>query len=242
MEKNVFIDKLNRAFRENGYEYLLDENKSEKLWKLACLLVETNKVTNLTAITDENGIILKHFLDSSVVAPLIPDNANVIDIGCGAGFPSLPLAVLRDDLKLVSLDSTGKKIDFVNFTAIALGLKNLQPVCARAEEYVVACRESFDVSVSRAVARLNVLAEISIPFLKIGGLFLPMKAANKGAEELGEAEHGISVLGAELFSQDSLNLHFEGESIEREIYAFKKARRTPNQYPRKYAQILKKPL
>ncbi len=242
MEKASFIYNLNTAFRQNGYGDLLNESKSERLWRLAEMLVETNKITNLTAITDEHGIVLKHFLDSATVAPLLPVGSKVIDIGCGAGFPSLPLAILREDLSLVALDSTGKKIDFVNAVARDLTLDNISGVCGRAEEVVIDYREHFDVAVSRAVARLNILAELSLPFVKIGGCFAPMKAANKGNEEFSEAKAGIKTLGAELLTLKVVTLSHMDRSIDREIYLFSKTAHTPKQYPRKYAQILKKPL
>lgn len=232
---------LKKAFENNGLSELLSEDKAEKLYRLSHLLIETNKVVNLTAITDEKGIILKHFLDCATICDHIPQNATVIDIGCGAGFPTLPLAILREDLLITALDSTGKKISFVKAACEELSLTNVTPICARAEDYVTDNREKFDVCTSRAVARLNVLSELCMPFVKVGGSFLAMKAG-KGNEEHAEATKGIGILGGVYANSNSYKLSFDGEEIEREIYTYSKSKKTPPQYPRKYAQILKKPL
>lgn len=229
------------AFSENNIRHLITEEKVKKLYKLSSLLVETNKHVNLTAITDEKEILLKHFVDSAAVSDLISVGASVIDIGCGAGFPSLPLAILREDLRIVSLDSTGKKIEYVKKAAEMIGLNNVTAVCGRAEEYVVENREKYDISISRAVARLNVLAEISLPLVRVGGKFIAMKS-NKGQEELDEAKKGIKILGAELEFEKDECLKIEDDEIVRKTYVFKKVQKTPATYPRKYAQIQKKPL
>ncbi|MBE6684117.1 MAG: 16S rRNA (guanine(527)-N(7))-methyltransferase RsmG [Ruminococcaceae bacterium] len=241
MEHQNFIDLLYNTFEENGMKDLLDDNSAELLYRFAALLVETNKHTNLTAITDEKGIILKHFADSAAISRHIPQGAAVLDVGCGAGFPSVPLAIIRSDLAITSLDSTGKKIDFVLSAKEKLGLENLNAVCARAEEYAALNRESFDVCTSRAVARLNVLSELCVPFIKVGGLFVAMKS-DKGAEEAKEAEEGIKKLGAAPTSVSLYSLTCEETAIDREIRIYKKTAPTPKQYPRKYSQILKKPL
>lgn len=241
MTLEQYIKYIIEAFTANGYGELIDREKAEKFYALSNLLVETNKKTNLTAITDEVGIVYKHFLDSATVCKYIPIGAEVIDVGCGAGFPSLPVAILRSDVKITSLDSTGKKIDFVNLAANQLGLWNVQGVCARAESYVADHREKYDVCVGRAVSRLNVLAEICIPFVKIDGCFVSMKAS-KGEEELSEAKTGISKLGCEPAEQDKICISFPEENLERNIYCFKKISKTPKEYPRNYSQITKKPL
>ena len=241
MERIEFIALLREGFRKNLVGDLLDERKEELLYDLYAELVEANKITNLTAITEPKAVILKHFVDCATICNHIESGARVIDVGCGAGFPSLPLAILRDDVSVLSLDSTGKKIDFIKRTAGRLGLGNVEAVCARAEEFVVDNRESFDVCTSRAVARLNVLSEICIPLVKSGGLFLAMKS-NKGDEEYVEASRGIKTLGCSFVGKMDYELSFEGEIISREIYTFKKTAKTPPQYPRKYSQILKKPL
>ncbi|MBR2335495.1 MAG: 16S rRNA (guanine(527)-N(7))-methyltransferase RsmG [Clostridia bacterium] len=241
MDKNQYISTLLSTFENNGISDLVTAESAEKLYLFSNLLVETNKITNLTAITDEKGIILKHFVDCASISRYIPTNYRLIDVGCGAGFPSLPLAIIRPDIAVVSLDSTGKKIDFVNRAAANLKLDNITAVCARAEEFVTENREMFDVCTSRAVARLNILSELCLPLVKVGGLFIAMKS-NKGAEEYAEAQNGITKLGATLKFSKEESFVLESDSIARETYVFKKGRPTPKEFPRKYAQILKKPL
>lgn len=241
MQFEEFKVKIVGAFSENEMFEMLTEDRIQKLFEFTELLLETNKTTNLTAITDIDSVILKHLVDSAAISPLISQAESVIDIGCGPGFPSIPLAILRDDLSITALDSTGKKIDFVNAVAHALGLNNIQAICGRAEDFVEAHRESFDCSVSRAVARLNVLAEISLPLVKVGGRFIAMKSS-RGEEELTEAKKGIQTLGADLNSVSKRKLSNRTETIERETYVFVKTSPTPKQFPRKYSQILKKPL
>lgn len=231
---------LKQAFEQNALSSLLTDEKAEKLVKFADLLVETNKTTNLTAITDYNEIYLKHFVDCASVAPHIPKGASIIDVGCGAGFPSIPLAILREDIRLTALDSTGKKVEFVKNAARHLDLSNISAVCGRAEE-LTELRELFDVCVSRAVARLNVLSELCIPFIKKDGIFIAMKSS-KGNEEHTEAQSGINKLGCTLLSSHKDKFNYLESEIERELYIYKKIQSTPAQYPRKYAQILKKPL
>ena len=241
MEKSQFIELLYKAFEENGIRELLSERSASLLCDFANLLIETNKHTNLTAITDEEGIILKHFVDSAAVVKHIPEGASVLDVGCGAGFPSVPVAILRQDVVVTALDSTGKKVNFVLTAKEKLGLGNLDAMCTRAEEYAEVARESFDVCTSRAVARLNVLSELCIPFVKVGGLFVAMKS-EKGSDEAKEAEVGIKKLGAVPTESAVYKLTLKDAAIDREIRVYKKTSKTPAQYPRKYAQILKKPL
>ena len=226
-----------------GYDLgdLLPSDAETKLFHLFRRLVEANRVTNLTAITDEKGVILKHFVDSATISRHISLGSAVIDVGCGAGFPSLPLAILRSDLKITALDSTAKKIDCVKCFASELELDNVSAVCSRAEEYVRDKREAFDVCTSRAVARMNVLSELCLPFIKVGGSFIAMKS-NKALEEYDEALSGIKKLGGTYANSFHLSLTLEEETIEREIYCFSKVASTPQQFPRKYAQIIKKPL
>ena len=235
------IENVMSAFDQNGLSDVITKESAEKLCKLSDLLVETNKMFNLTAITDEQEIILKHFVDSATILRFIPFGASVIDIGCGAGFPSLPIAILRGDIKVTSLDSTKKKVDFVNFVAEKLNLLNLTGICARAEEYVAERRQNFDICTSRAVARLNVLSELCLPYVKVGGSFVAMKS-NKLAEEYDEAKIGIVKLGGRFDGTNEFLLNFAGNEISREISVFVKCKDTPMEYPRKYSQILKRPL
>ncbi len=241
MEYTTFSKKLQEAFHQNGYKELLNDFKTKRLFNFSCLLTETNKAYNLTSITDEDGIILKHLLDSASICEYICQNASLIDVGCGAGFPSVPIAILREDVRVVSLDSTEKKIKFIDRVCRDLGITNIYPTVGRAEDFVKKARESFDVATSRAVARLNILDELCLPFVKKGGKFIAMKST-KGDEELSEAANGISKLGGAFNKKSSITLTFNEDRIEREIFIFDKISATPEQYPRNYSQIAKKPL
>ncbi len=220
---------------------MLDEEKALKLYSLSNLLIESNRQFNLTAITDETEIMLKHFVDCASISGNIPCRSGVVDVGCGAGFPSLPLAILRADLEITALDSTAKRILFVSETAKLLNLANVNAVCARAEEYALNNRECFDVCTSRAVARMNILSELCLPLVRVGGYFVAMKSV-KGDEEYAEAKFGIDKLGANLELTQHDIFEWKEMSFERKLFVFKKEASTPLKFPRKYSQILKKPL
>ena len=241
MNYNEYSSELLQAFEQNGLSYLINEDAVQKLYAFSDILIQTNKTFNLTAITDEKEIILKHFVDCASVCEYIPRDAKLIDVGCGAGFPSIPIAILRPDVSVTPLDSTGKKIDFINLTANKLNLPNISAACARAEEFAAAHREQFDVCISRAVARLNILDELCVPFARKGGNFIAMKSS-KGEEEYTEACSGLEKLGCVLKENVKKSFFYNEMTIERDIYVFKKISATPTQFPRKYAQILKKPL
>lgn len=229
--KNIF----NRLIMENG----LPAADAEKFEKLYNLLLKGNDVLNLTALTSVEDVIVRHFADCLRVAGFMPDNGRVIDVGCGGGFPSLPLAIARPDIEIFALDATEKKICFVRECAKILGLSNLNAVCGRAEILAHSdLRQSFDIAVSRAVARLNILAELCIPFVRPGGGFIAMKGA-AAAEEVDEAQQGISELGGQLVSWDNFELS-DGSARNNLIIA--KMTDTPQKYPRSYARIKKNPL
>jgi len=162
--------------------------------------------------------------------------------GCGGGFPTLPIAITRRDISVTALDSTAKKLAFVEQAADALGLANVNILPRRAEDAAADdCREMFDVVTARAVARLNVLSELCLPFLKVGGYFIAMKAA-LADEELDEASRAITTLGGKLVRVDSPELVFSGERMSRSNIIVQKKSHTPQIYPRNYSQITKKPL
>ena len=206
-------------------------------------LLETNKTTNLTAIRDLGDVIYKHDIDSLLASEYIPAGSHVLDLGCGPGFPSIPLAIARPDLSIVSLDSTAKKIAFVKEAASRLGLDNLVAVSGRAEDaLIIESLGKFDVVVSRAVARMNILTELCVPYVKIGGLFVALKGA-KGDEEVAEARDGLSKLGcAEAVICAKQLVLSDGRTESRCIVVAKKEKATPKGFPRAYAVIMKKPL
>ena len=250
MDKHAFIEKLNIALAENT-DIKLEENQQEQMFLLSERLVEVNKVMNLTAITDEDGIILRHLVDSLLISEYFEPNSTIIDVGCGAGFPSLPLAIARPDLKITALDSTEKRIRYVDETAKMLGLTNINAVAARAEEFAnkPECREKFDYATARAVASLPILCELTIPFVKLGGSLVAMKA--KGANDEFEASRsairqlaGSNSLSQTKLIEKSLNGKINGEDIceNRTVVVMNKLSSTSKQFPRKFAQIKKNPL
>ncbi len=230
------IKKIRSAFASHGMEAYAEGQKGEAFATLLTDLLAFNAITNVTAITDPDEVILRHFIDSLTVAPLILEGATVIDIGCGGGFPTLPLAIARPDLSITALDSTAKKLVFVENTAKKLSL-NVITRAARAEE-VPEYREHFDVVLSRAVARMHLLTELCLPQVKVGGSFIAMKAQS-GKEELAEAQNGIGLLGGEVIATDTFTLADAGERC---LITVKKISSTPAAYPRPWGKIKKKPL
>ena len=206
---------------------------------------------NLTAITDEDGIILRHFVDSMLISEYITPNSRLIDVGCGAGFPTLPLAIIRPDIMITALDSTEKRIRYVQETADILGLTNVKAVTARAENFakLPKNREKFDHATARAVASMPMLAELTIPFIKVGGSLVAMKA--KGAHEEFEASRSAirqlagskSLEGAQMIEKNLVGRINEALVEEnRTVIIVPKLSATPKQFPRKFAQIKKSPL
>ena len=206
-------------------------------------LLEINAHTNLTAIREPIGIIDKHYIDSLLAMDLLPKGARMLDLGCGPGFPSIPLAIMRPDLEITALDSTSKKIDFVQKNAEILQLSNLNTVSGRAEDAKLRKElGKFDIVVSRAVARLNILCELCLPYLKVGGSLIALKGI-KFEEELNEATNAIKVLGGKTINVEQKTLTTTEDQAEtRGIIVIKLQKEPPIQYPRAYAAILKKPL
>lgn len=193
------------------------------------LLVEWNKKMNLTSIIDLEEVITKHFLDSVLPKDFLREGSLVIDIGCGAGFPSIPLKIIRPDIKLTLVDSVRKKLNFVQEVVQQLELKEVSIIHSRAEELAFSKihREKFDICVSRAVAELNVLSEYCLPFIKINGYFLAYKAQS-AEEELFNAEKAIKILGGKVEKIQTFNF----EKLSRKIIFIKKCFPTPLNFPR----------
>lgn len=242
MDYQVFHENFVRIFEKNGLESYITEDHIRKFYDLTERMVETNKVMNITALTTEDKIIPLHYADCVKAAAYISQNAYVADIGCGGGFPILPLAIIRPDLKLVGIDSTEKKIRYVQSVADELGL-HVTAVSGRAEDLAKdpRFRDAFDVVIGRAVARLNVLDELCMPFVKISGKFVAMKGA-AGQEELIEAQNGISKLGGEQIFADEYVLYTADTEEKRVMIQITKNSPTPKEFPRAFGLIKKKPL
>jgi len=202
------------------------------------MLLEKNQVMNLTAITDPAAVAQLHFLDCLQLVRLAEfGGKKVIDVGCGAGFPGVPLRIAVPDLDLTLLDSTAKRINWLRDEVLPeLGM-DANCVAARAEEFVSGCREQYDIAVSRAVARLQVLAELALPYIKVGGVFLAMKGA-AAQQEADEAERAIRLLGGRI---DKIAEYPVGDATHR-VVIIRKEKPTPAKYPRRYAQIKQAPL
>ena len=238
-----FCTLFEQVLTQNGLKSYINDHNTATFERLCAHILEVNKVHNLTAIRDVPGVITKHFADSLTVAPYIPDHATVIDVGTGGGFPTLPLALARPDLKITAIDSTAKKIAHVQSTAHLFGFDGVTSKAGRAEDMAQTnMRESFDIATARAVSELRVLCEITLPFVKIGGKLLAMKAAS-GEKELADARNAITKLGGKVETVHKFTLKdADGNQEERCIIEIAKITHTPNNFPRQYAQILKKPL
>jgi len=214
----------------------LPEN-AEKLTRFGELLMEKNKVMNLTAITEPEKVAHLHFLDSLAVLQAADcKDKSIIDVGCGAGFPGVPVAICEPSANVTLLDSLQKRMNWLSEVLPSLDV-DANIVAARAEEYVTSCRETFDICTSRAVARLNVLAELCLPYVKLGGKFLALKGA-MAQEEAEEAKAAIKTLGGEI---KQIYEYPVLDAVHR-IVIIEKVRYTPKQYPRAFAKIKQRPL
>ena len=204
------------------------------------LLMETNKVMNLTAITDPADIAALHFLDSAALLTLEDfRDKTVVDVGTGAGFPGLPLKILEPTIHLTLLDSLGKRVQFLERVCQELGLADVACIHGRAEEFAAAHRESFDLAVSRAVAALPVLCELCLPLVRPGGKFLAMKSVDSD-QELESARHAIETLGGAVSGVRDYTI--PGTEVQHRLILVKKVKKTPEKYPRMFAKIKKNPL
>jgi len=232
---------LNKIIEITNKYYPLTELQSEKLSIVSERLTEMNGQLNLTALKTDEEIAILHFFDSlTLLKTGLFIGKNVIDIGCGGGFPSFPLAVCSDKCIITANDSTAKKLNFVTETAKAAGITNLNILFGRAEEIArTKKRESYDIAVARGVARLNVLCELCLPLVKKGGHFIAMKGS-KGAEELIEAEKSIKILGGKMV--DIINVEIPLFDRQHTLIIIEKISDSKIEFPRQYAKILKAPL
>lgn len=219
----------------------LTNEQQDKFKKYYEFLVQQNKLMNLTAITDLEEVYIKHFYDSLLVAQIIDFKAvnSICDIGSGAGFPSLPLKILFPNLKVTIVEPIKKRVNFLNELITLLQLKDVRVINGRAEDVIEQYRESFDIVSARAVARLDILLELCIPFVKVDGYFVAMKGANY-SPELDEAKNAIRILNSQLSSVDMFDL--PNDMGQRALIKFLKTHPTNSKYPRHFSKIKKNPL
>ena len=232
---SVMYETLLAGLPELGLE--LTEKTAEKLCQFGEAVVKQNEVMNLTAITEPSQVAKLHLLDSLTVAKTVDlKGKRVIDVGCGAGFPGVPVQIACPEAKVTLLDSLGKRMAWLEQILPQLGV-NAQCVTARAEEYAAKHRESYDYATSRAVARLNILLELTAPFVKVGGAVLAMKGA-AAREELEESKNAITKLGLKLETVADYPM----DGTAHTVLVLRKVKPTPPQYPRRFAKIKQSPL
>lgn len=236
MEKEVFFEEMQKKL-----DTKLNVEQLEKFYKYMGLLIEWNEKMNLTAITEPNEIILKHFVDSLTILKDISDNSKVVDVGTGAGFPGIPLSIANESLKITLVDSLNKRLIFLQEVIEKLELKNVEIIHSRAEDFGQnkKYRESFDIATSRAVANLSTLSEYLIPLVKINGKCICMKASDV-EEEINQAKNAINVLGGTIEKIEELEL--PESDIGRTIIIINKQKNTPAKYPRKAGTPSKEPI
>lgn len=239
MEQKEFSIKMAEKLKK--IEVDISTNDTEKLYQYMNLLLEWNQKINLTAITDSNVIILKHFIDSITINKYLKNVTRIMDIGTGAGFPGIPLKIIHPEVQFTLVDSLNKRISFLEEVCDKLELEQIECLHTRAEELAkkYQYRDKYDIVTSRAVARLATLLEYMLPFVKIGGVCICMKGANI-QNELKEATKAIQVLGGELEKVEKFTL--PDTDMERNIVIIKKVRVTPNMYPRKAGVPSKQPI
>ncbi len=239
----LFIEKFDTDLKE--FDIQLSEVQKRQFIQYYDLLIEWNSFMNLTAITEPEDVLKKHFLDSVSIIKAITNlpelSWNLIDIGTGAGFPGIPIKILFPNLNITLLDSLNKRVNFLNEVITKLKLENIVAIHGRAEDYAVQgkLRETFNLSVSRAVANLSTLSEYCLPFVKNGGYFISYKS-DKASDELDNARKAIKLLGGAYKSQIEFKL--PNSDIYRNLIVIEKEKNTPKEYPRKSGLPSKKPL
>lgn len=239
MKEEEFNEKMKESLKELNIE--LSEKQLNQFYNYMNILIEWNKVMNLTNITEPEGIIQKHFVDSLTVLKSIKENDSIIDVGTGAGFPGIPIKIAFPETRITLLDSLNKRIKFLEEVINKLELKNIETIHGRAEEVAhnKKYREKYDIAIARAVAPLNVLSEYLLPFVKIGGYAICMKGT-KGKEEAEEGKNAIKILGGEITNSREFNL--PNTEMARTIIEIEKIKNTEKKYPRKAGTPTKMPL
>ena len=219
----------------------LNDEQTTKYFKYMNLLLDWNEKINLTAITEVDDVILKHFIDSMTILKYIEDGSKIIDVGTGAGFPGIPIAIMKEDTEINLLDSLNKRINFLKEVCSELKIDNVEAIHGRAEEMGQnkQHREKYDITISRAVANMTTLVEYLLPFVKVGGICICMKGAEID-KELEEAKFAIKELGGEIVNQEKFML--PNSDMARNIVLIKKIKQTSNKYPRKAGTPSKSPM
>ena len=223
-----------------GFGMDIDEAQMGRIESFADMLLEKNKVMNLTAVREKDDVARRHMADSLYLYKCAElKGKKILDIGTGPGFPGMPLKLYDPELDITMLDSTSKRIAFINECAGSIGVE-VKTIAARAEEVAPKMKGGFDIVTSRAVASLDVLAELSLAFVKVGGYFMPMKSCNEQSqEEIEKAKHAIEFMGGKLVGTHEYSTE---EGIMRQVLVIEKVKPSPKGYPRKFAAISKKPL
>lgn len=239
MDKEIFINNMKEKLKNLKIAFFVEQ--LEQFFVYMNLLIEWNKKMNLTAITDPEEIIIKHFIDSITILKNVEDGSRLVDVGTGAGFPGIPLSIMNPALKITLVDSLNKRLIFLEEVIKELGLKNVEIIHSRAEDLGQNnnYREKFDYATSRAVANLTTLSEYLIPLTKINGKVICMKAGN-AKDEINNAKNAVKILGGNIENVEEFNL--PQTDIERTIIIIRKERETPKKYPRKAGLPSKEPI
>lgn len=231
--KKIFIDKLEDRFD-------ITDKQIENFYNYMTGIIDWNTKINVTAITEENMFIVKHFIDSLTINKYINSAKSLIDIGTGAGFPGIPLKIMNKNLNVTLIDSVNKKLNVIRDLSAKIDLENLEIIHTRAEDLAQnkKYREKYDIATTRAVSNISTIVEYMLPFVKLDGLAICMKGPNF-KDELEDAKKAIDVLGGKIENIESLNV---GEELERNIIVIRKVKNTPNKYPRGQSKPLKEPI
>lgn len=236
-----YFDILKEACNNEGLEF--NEDMYNNFIKYKDLIKEWNQKINLTAITEDEEIIKKHFIDSIKVFKCshVKNAKSIIDIGTGGGFPGIPMKIVNDKCNITLLDSLNKRINFLNLVIDDLSLNNIEAIHGRAEDYAKESkyRQKFDLAVSRAVANLTVLLELCLPYVKVGGHLVALKGPAID-DEIKDAGNALKILGGKI--EDIIAVDIEGSDLNHNLLVIKKVKDTPNKYPRKAGMVTKNPL